>query len=168
MKNLLGGWQVSGATFFRTGTPFSVVPRTNDIAGVGDGDFGQPYNLVGDPGDMNYELYTGSGTEVGSTRPPSRRRPPARSATRRATPGTTPASSSGTSRSSRTSRLAARGACSSAPRSSTSSTTRTSGSIHNGNLQGQNQADPLSGNFGRITSKSDNPRDIQLSVRFQF
>jgi hypothetical protein len=48
LKNLLGGWQVSGATFFRTGTPFSVV-RTNDIAGVGDGAFGQPYNLVGDP-----------------------------------------------------------------------------------------------------------------------
>ena len=35
--NLLGGWQISGATFFRTGTPFSVVDRTNDIAGVGDG-----------------------------------------------------------------------------------------------------------------------------------
>ena len=43
-----GGWQISGATFFRTGTPFSVL-RTNDIAGVGDGAFGQPYNLVGDP-----------------------------------------------------------------------------------------------------------------------
>ncbi len=48
LHNLLGGWQISGATFFRTGTPFSVV-RTNDIAGVGDGAFGQPYNLVGDP-----------------------------------------------------------------------------------------------------------------------
>ena len=48
LSNILGGWQVSGATFFRTGTPFSVA-RTNDIAGVGDGNFGQPYNLVGDP-----------------------------------------------------------------------------------------------------------------------
>jgi hypothetical protein len=38
---------MSGASFYRTGTPFSVV-RTNDIAGVGDGNFGQPYNLVGD------------------------------------------------------------------------------------------------------------------------
>ena len=47
-KNLLGGWQISGSSFFRTGTPFSVL-RTNDIAGVGDGAFGQPYNLVGDP-----------------------------------------------------------------------------------------------------------------------
>jgi hypothetical protein len=46
LKNLLGGWQVSGSSFFRTGTPFSVA-RTNDIAGVGDGAFGQSYNLVG-------------------------------------------------------------------------------------------------------------------------
>lgn len=48
LSNLLGGWQVSGATFFRSGTPFSIT-RTNDIAGVGDGGFGQPVNLVGDP-----------------------------------------------------------------------------------------------------------------------
>ncbi len=47
MRNLLGGWQVSGATFFRTGTPFAVL-RNNDIAGVGDGGFLQPVNLVGD------------------------------------------------------------------------------------------------------------------------
>jgi hypothetical protein len=47
LKNLTGGWQISGATFLRSGTPFSVL-RTNDIAGVGDGAFGQPYNLVGD------------------------------------------------------------------------------------------------------------------------
>jgi hypothetical protein len=48
MKNLLGGWQVSGATFLRSGTPFSIT-RSNDIAGVGDGGFGQPVDLVGDP-----------------------------------------------------------------------------------------------------------------------
>ena len=36
VSKLLGGWQISGATFFRTGTPFSVT-RTNDIAGVGEG-----------------------------------------------------------------------------------------------------------------------------------
>ena len=41
MKNLLGGWQISGSSFFRTGTPFSIT-RTNDIAGVGDGGNGQP------------------------------------------------------------------------------------------------------------------------------
>jgi len=48
LSNLLGGWQVSGAAFFRSGTPFSIT-RTNDIAGVGDGGFGQPVNLAGDP-----------------------------------------------------------------------------------------------------------------------
>jgi carboxypeptidase family protein len=47
LKNILGGWQISGATFLRTGTPFSL-GRTNDIAGVGDGGFGQPINQVGD------------------------------------------------------------------------------------------------------------------------
>ena len=70
MKNLLGGWQVSGATFMRSGTPFSVFQRSRDTAGVGDQGFGQPWNLVGDPGDMNYELYTGPGPRR-STRPPS-------------------------------------------------------------------------------------------------
>src|SRR5262245_28935530 len=48
LEKMLGGWQISGATFLRTGTPLSVL-RTNDIAGVGDAGFGQPYNLVGNP-----------------------------------------------------------------------------------------------------------------------
>ena len=48
MANLLGGWQISGATFFRTGTPFSIASTNTDIAGVGDGGNGQPWNLVGD------------------------------------------------------------------------------------------------------------------------
>jgi hypothetical protein len=63
LQNALGGWQISGATFFRTGLPFSVV-RTNDIAGVGDGNFGQPYNLVGDPsGNANGQFSNGAGTD---------------------------------------------------------------------------------------------------------
>ncbi len=48
MHNLLGGWQVSGATFYRTGAPFSILTTATDIAGVGDAATGQPYNLVGD------------------------------------------------------------------------------------------------------------------------
>jgi carboxypeptidase family protein len=43
----LGGWQISGATFMRTGTPLWVT-RTDDIAGVGDA-FAQPWNEVSDP-----------------------------------------------------------------------------------------------------------------------
>lgn len=48
VQNLLGGWQISGATFLRSGTPFSIT-RNDDRAGVGDGGFGQPVDLVGDP-----------------------------------------------------------------------------------------------------------------------
>jgi hypothetical protein len=48
LHNLLGGWQISGATFIQSGTPFSIT-RTNDIAGVGEGSNGQPVDLVGDP-----------------------------------------------------------------------------------------------------------------------
>ncbi|PYR58672.1 MAG: TonB-dependent receptor, partial [Acidobacteria bacterium] len=47
MSRVLGGWQVTGATFIRTGTPLWVT-RTDDTAGVGDS-FSQPWNLVGDP-----------------------------------------------------------------------------------------------------------------------
>lgn len=48
IKNLLGGWQISGATFMRSGRPVSVVRTNLDTAGVGDPAFGQPVNLVGD------------------------------------------------------------------------------------------------------------------------
>ena len=58
MKNLLGGWQVSGASFFRSGTPFSIT-RGNDIAGVGGGD--QPIDVVGDIyGNANGQFSEGS------------------------------------------------------------------------------------------------------------
>jgi hypothetical protein len=44
---VLGGWQISGSTFMRTGTPLWVT-RGDDVAGVGD-TFAQPYDQVGDP-----------------------------------------------------------------------------------------------------------------------
>jgi hypothetical protein len=44
---VLGGWQLTGSTFMRSGTPLWVT-NSNDVAGVGDS-IGQPYNLVGDP-----------------------------------------------------------------------------------------------------------------------
>ncbi len=49
---VLGGWQISGATFMRSGTPFSIA-RSDDKAGVGDGGNGQPVDLVGDPNEGN-------------------------------------------------------------------------------------------------------------------
>jgi hypothetical protein len=48
VQNILGGWQISGATFMRTGTPFTIT-RGDDRASLGDGSIGQPVDLVGDP-----------------------------------------------------------------------------------------------------------------------
>ena len=60
IQNILGGWQISGATFLRTGTPFTIT-RTDDRAGVGDGSIGQPVDLVGDPNaNTNGKFSTGS------------------------------------------------------------------------------------------------------------
>ncbi len=60
LSNLLGGWQISGATFIQSGTPYSIT-RTNDIAGVGEGSNGQPVDLVGDPNaGANDQFSTGS------------------------------------------------------------------------------------------------------------
>jgi carboxypeptidase family protein len=61
LKNLLGGWQISGATFMRSGRPVSVVRTNLDTAGVGDPAFGQPVNLVGDiNANSNKEFSNGS------------------------------------------------------------------------------------------------------------
>jgi len=63
MRNLLGGWQISGSTFLRSGTPFSIT-RTNDIAGVGEGSNGQPVDLVGDPmQNANGQFSAGTGLD---------------------------------------------------------------------------------------------------------
>jgi hypothetical protein len=61
IQNALGGWQVSGATFLRSGTPFSIT-RNNDIAGVvGASGINQPVNISGDPmAGANGQLSTGS------------------------------------------------------------------------------------------------------------
>jgi hypothetical protein len=48
VQNILGGWQISGAAFMRTGTPFTIT-RTDDRAGTGDGSIGQPIDMTGDP-----------------------------------------------------------------------------------------------------------------------
>jgi hypothetical protein len=47
VSRALGGWQVTGATFMRSGTPLWVT-QGSDIAGIGDSN-AQPWNQVGDP-----------------------------------------------------------------------------------------------------------------------
>jgi hypothetical protein len=143
-----------------------VYQRSRDTAGVGDQGFGQPWDLVGDPGDMNYQLYTGPGTEAFNTA--------AFAEPAAGTFGNAPRNAwynpgeqqwdlalfkNFTLGGARRIQFRAE--------AFNFINHPNLGNIDNGDLQGQRQADPLSGNFGRITSKSGQ-RDIQLSVRFQF
>ena len=57
LKKLLGGWQVSGVTYFQSGLPLTI-SRSDDIAGVGD-TTAQPWNLVGDPSIDNPQFSNG-------------------------------------------------------------------------------------------------------------
>ena len=157
-SNLLGGWQISGATFLRTGTPFSI-GRGDDVAGVGDS-FGQPYNLVGDLGDINHALSAGNTLDdIRAFNTAAIARPAA-------------------------------GTFGNAPRNLIYNPGQMQWDIalfknfnmggvrrlqfraeafnflNHPNLDGIN-GNPTDANFGRITSKSGQ-RDIQLSLRFQF
>ena len=162
LKNLAGGWQVSGASFFRTGTPFSVT-RTNDIAGVGDGNFGQPFNLVGDPlGGANRQFSAGSGNDQNFWFNTAAFVAPA--------PGT----------------------FGNAPRDllynpgeqnwdiALFKNFRLTGTqklqfrmemfnfINHANWDNIASSDPSNANFGRVTNKRGERRDVQLSLRYQF
>ena len=48
LKGALGGWTLSGVVQFQTGQPFTV-DTTEDFAGIGSGDAGQPWEVSGDP-----------------------------------------------------------------------------------------------------------------------
>jgi hypothetical protein len=161
MRNLLGGWQISGATFLRTGTPGSVVQTSQDIAGVGDVGFGQPYNQVGDPtSNANGQLSAGSGRDDNYWFNPAAFARPAN------------------------------GTFGNAPRNTIYNPGEQQWDIalfKNFNLGGTRRAqfraeffnfpnhpnlsgaefNPTSGNFGRVTGKN-NQRDVQLSLRFLF
>jgi hypothetical protein len=158
LGNLAGGWQISGATFFRTGTPFSIT-RGDDVAGVGD-TFGQPWNLVGTVERLPSELSAGNGNdEIYMFNKTVFQRPTA------GTFGNAPRNliyqpgqqqwdialfknfNLGATR-----RLQFRA--------------EAFNFLNHPNLDGAS-GDPTNANFGRITSKSGS-RDIQLSLRFQF
>jgi hypothetical protein len=57
MKKILGGWQVSGVTYFQSGKPLPIW-RGDDYAGVGD-TTAQPWDLVGDPKIANPQFSQG-------------------------------------------------------------------------------------------------------------
>jgi Carboxypeptidase regulatory-like domain len=168
MRNLLGGWQVSGATFFRTGTPFAVL-RGNDIAGVGDGGFLQPYNLVGDVNaGANKEFSTAVGDGNFWFNPAAFAAPAA------GTFGNAPRNNIYNPGEQQwdiaifknfnlggTRRAQFRAEFFNFPNHPNWANVQT------GALQGQGWADPTSGNFGRVTSKTGE-RTAQLSLRFLF
>ena len=161
MSNLLGGWQISGSSFFRTGTPFSIT-RTNDIAGVGEGSNGQPYNLVGDPlANANQQFSAGNGQDDNYWFNPAAFGPPAQG-----TFGNAPRNliyNPGEQqwdiaffknfKVTGTQRVQFRAEIFNFP--------------NHPNLNGPN-TDPTNANFGRSTSKNDNRRDVQLSLRYLF
>jgi hypothetical protein len=169
LKNLLGGWQISGASFFRTGTPFSVL-RTNDIAGVGDGAFGQPYNLVGDPKGGTKKFSSGTDDNFWFN-------PAAFAAPANGTFGNAPRNllynpgqqqwdiaifknfGMGGIR-----RLQFRAEIFNFPNHPNLSNAQT-GTVTGG---AAGFADPTNANFGRVTTKTNDRRDIQLSLRFVF
>jgi hypothetical protein len=167
-RNLLGGWQVSGATFFRTGTPFAVL-YSNDRAGVGDGAFLQPANVSGDinagankefsnaVGDGNYWFnpaafsLPAAGTFGNSKR------------NLLYNPGEQQwdVALFKNFRLAGTARAQFRAEFFNFPNHPNWSNVQT------GALQGQGWADPNNANFGRVVAKNGQ-RDIQLSLRFMF
>jgi len=171
LKNALGGWQISGASFFRTGTPFSVV-RTNDIAGVGDGNFGQPYDQVSDPhAGANGEFSAGAGNDQNYYFNPAAFRAPA-SGTFGNAPRNTLRNPGEQQwdialfknfRVTNTQKLQFRAEIFNFINhpnwNNIAGSTTTSG---------WTTVDPSNSNFGRVTSKTDARRDIQLSLRYLF
>ena len=169
MRNLLGGWQVSGATFFRTGTPFAVLNDV-DTAGVGDPGFLQPYNMVGDPGaGANKQFSTAAGDGNYWFNTAAFVRPTA------GTFGNAPRNNIYNPGEQQwdialfknfnlggTRRAQFRAEFFNFPNHPNWANVQT------GALQGQGWADPDSPLFGRVTTKTNNPRDIQLSLRFLF
>ncbi len=176
MKNLLGGWQISGASFFRSGTPFSVL-RTNDIAGVGDGAFGQPYNLVGDPkAGANQQFSNGSDDNFWFN-------PAAFAAPQAGTFGNAPRNllyNPGQQqwdiavfknfRMGGVRRLQFRAEIFNFPNHPNLGAPGGGGGAQTATITGSGSgyADPTNASFGRVTTKTNDRRDIQLSLRFLF
>jgi len=170
LKNLLGGWQVSGASFFRTGTPFSVL-RTNDIAGVGDGAFGQPYNLVGNPQSPSGQGFSSGSDGVFWFNPAAFAAPAAGTfgnAPRNLL--TNPGQQQWDIALFKNFRLAGSRTIQFRAEIFNFPNHPNLGNAQTGTLSGSGSgfADPTNASFGRVVSKTDDRRDIQLSLRFLF
>ncbi len=161
LKNLAGGWQVSGATFFRTGTPFSVT-RTNDIAGVGDGS-NQPFNVVGDLlAGANREFSAGSGNDQNFWFNTAAFAAPAAGTFGNASRNLiyNPGEQNWDIAFFKNFRLSGN--------QKLQFRMEMFNFINHPNWNNIASSDPSNANFGRITSKRDERRDVQLSLRYQF
>jgi hypothetical protein len=161
LKNILGGWQISGASFFRTGTPFSVT-RTNDIAGIGDGN-PQPYNVIADPiGNANRQFSAGSGNDTNYWIDPASFQAPAAGTFGNSTRDLAYNPGEQNWDIALFKNFSVRGSHKIQFRAEIFNF------INHANWNNVASSDPANANFGRITTKRDERRDVQLSLRYQF
>ncbi|MEP6918052.1 MAG: TonB-dependent receptor, partial [Acidobacteriota bacterium] len=164
VSQVLGGWQISGSTFMRTGTPLWVT-RGDDVAGVGDA-FGQPYNQVGDPtANSNQQFSQGvvSGTALDQNfwfNPQAFAKPAP------GTFGNAPRNQIYNPGQYQWDIALFKNIRINGPRS-LQFRAEMFNFLNHANLNGAN-TDPTSSTFGRITSKDGSRRDVQLSLRFLF
>jgi hypothetical protein len=160
VQNILGGWQISGATFLRTGTPFSIT-RSNDISGTGAVN-GQPMDLVGDPdAGANGKFSGGSGSDDNFMFNPAAFAQPAA--------GTWGNSTRNILRNPGDQQwdIAFFKNFSLAGTHKVQFRVEIFNFPNHPNLSGPN-TDITNANFGRSTGKDGNRRDIQLALRYQF
>jgi len=156
---VLGGWEISGSTFMRTGTPLWVT-RGDDVAGVGDS-FAQPYDLVGDlNADSNGKLSENNNDQNFWFNPKAYARPAA------GTFGNAPRNNMYGPGQYQWDiavfkNVAVKGTQSFQFRAEIFNF------LNHANLNNPN-TDPTSSSFGRVTSKDNSRRDIQLSLRYLF
>jgi len=163
-SRVLGGWQISGSTFMRSGTPLWVT-RTDDIAGVGDA-FAQPWNQVGDPMQGANQTFSGgvvSGTAVDQNfwfNPAAFAKPAA------GTFGNAPRDRIYGPGQYQWDIAVFKNVGISGPRS-VQFRAEIFNFLNHPNWSNPS-SDPTSSTFGRVTSKDGSRRDIQLSLRFVF
>jgi hypothetical protein len=156
----LGGWQISGATFMRTGTPLWVT-RGDDVAGVGD-TFGQPWNLVGDPNaDANQQFSQGNGLDQNFWFNPAAYAKPAPG-----TFGNAPRNNMYGPGQYQWDIALFKNVAIKATHS-IQFRAEIFNFLNHPNLNNPS-TDPTSSSFGRVTSKDGSRRDIQLSLRYLF